>query len=55
MTDMISIRYHTDLAGKEIKLLLIKGRELFELLEMTPDAERYLAYHPELAEVLKKW
>lgn len=52
---MISIRYHTELTGREIKLLLVKGRRLFELLKMTPEAETYLENQPELAEVIKKW
>lgn len=54
MADITSIRYQ-GLAGKEIKILLVQGPGLFELLKMTPEAEKYLEYHPDLAEVLKKW
>lgn len=44
-----------NLERDDIFLLLTKGRDLFSRLSMTPDAERFLAANPDLAEVVEKW
>ncbi|MFX0101684.1 MAG: hypothetical protein ACFFCS_19120 [Candidatus Hodarchaeota archaeon] len=39
----------------EIKLLLLKGVKFVRLLEMTPEAERYLYENPDLHSIIVKW
>jgi len=43
------------LENDEIHVLLTKGRELFILLDVTPEAEALLAANPDLSEAVEKW
>jgi hypothetical protein len=40
---------------KEVYILCTEGRELFELMRLTPEAEQYLNYKPKLKAVIEKW
>ena len=58
MSDRIQI--YTKQAGiklnsLETKTLLTKGAKLFSLIKMTEEAKQYLAFNPDLAEVIEKW
>jgi hypothetical protein len=44
-----------NLTSLEVKSIIEKGSKLFELMDLTDDAEVYLKYNPELKEVIKKW
>lgn len=50
-----SFRSSSPLEAAEIKILVDKGAKLFELMTLTPDAEKYLEFNPELARVIAKW
>jgi hypothetical protein len=50
-----SLRNPTELEGKEIKLILTKGKKLFEKMRLTPEAKQWLKDNPDLAEVIDKW
>ena len=39
----------------EIVILIEKGKRLFELMDLTKEAENYLSYIPDLKEVVEKW
>ena len=43
------------LENDDIYLLLTKGRDLFNLLTITPEAEALLVANPDLVEVVEKW
>ena len=45
----------TKLLGKDAKILIEQGADLFSKLQMTPQGQEYLKYHPELKEVIEKW
>jgi hypothetical protein len=48
-------RQLADLESLDVKEIMEKANTLFELMDLTPDAAKYLEYHPKLAEAIEKW
>jgi hypothetical protein len=43
------------LTNKQAQILLEKGAKLFELMDTTEEAKRYLEFEPDLQEAIDAW